>query len=156
MVTINIQKKDLWLISAVMVFLVGVGVVVAIGERASTHGHPQSEIDLPNCGEEGILRKNDNNVWACQKLDCVTRESGRINDDNGWAVGQEDWRVSCNAGEIATGGSCHIVTDREAGKIGGERVSHNCKPLSNGWNCHSVDHVCAQVFVKCCRYVSAN
>ena len=36
---INIQKKDLWLISAVMVFLVGVGVVIGFGDYNS--GNPQ-------------------------------------------------------------------------------------------------------------------
>ena len=47
MVTINIQKKDLWLFSAIMVFLVGVGFVVAYnsGGPASTIGHSADELD---------------------------------------------------------------------------------------------------------------
>ncbi len=54
MVTINIQKKDLWLIAAVVVLLVGAGVVVAYNDAwttaspnvASTHGHSPDELEV--------------------------------------------------------------------------------------------------------------
>ncbi len=44
---INIQKKDLWLLSAVVVFLIGVGFVVANGAtpKWQIHGHPADEIE---------------------------------------------------------------------------------------------------------------
>jgi len=53
-ININIQKKDLWLIAAVVVLLVGAGVVVAYNAAwttsspniASTHGHSPDEIEL--------------------------------------------------------------------------------------------------------------
>ena len=46
MVIINIQKKDLWLLSAIVVFLVGVGFVIAIGSGDyTTHGHDIGEIE---------------------------------------------------------------------------------------------------------------
>ncbi len=46
MVNINIQKKDLWLLSAIMVFLVGVAVVVAYGSGQPTvHGHDAGEVE---------------------------------------------------------------------------------------------------------------
>ena len=53
-ININVEKKDLWLISAIFVLLVGVGVVVAYnagysgavpGSIASVHGHTGDEID---------------------------------------------------------------------------------------------------------------
>ncbi len=48
-INLNIQKKDLWLLSAIMVFLMGVGFVVAWtypGQTAdpSVHGHTANEI----------------------------------------------------------------------------------------------------------------
>ena len=46
MVSINIQKKDLWLLSAIMVFLVGVAVVIAYGSGSpTTMGHSANEIE---------------------------------------------------------------------------------------------------------------
>ena len=46
MVNINIQKKDLWLLSAIMVFLVGVAFVIAYGSGDSTvHGHDAGEVE---------------------------------------------------------------------------------------------------------------
>ena len=52
MVNINIQKKDLWLLSAIMVFLVGVAVVVAYGSGDSTvHGHDAGEVEGVGFGD---------------------------------------------------------------------------------------------------------
>ena len=49
MVTINIQKKDLFLISAIAVFLIGAGIVIAYGgNNPSVMGHSFSEINT-NC-----------------------------------------------------------------------------------------------------------
>jgi len=50
MVNINIQKKDLWLLSAIMVFLVGVGFVISYnpsgtGGAPSIMGHSADEIE---------------------------------------------------------------------------------------------------------------
>jgi hypothetical protein len=47
MVTINIKKKDLWLLSAIMLFLVGIGFVIAYGSGgpASTIGHDADELE---------------------------------------------------------------------------------------------------------------
>jgi hypothetical protein len=49
-INFNIQKKDLWLLSAIMVFLIGVGYVVAYnpsgaGGIPSTMGHSVDEMD---------------------------------------------------------------------------------------------------------------
>jgi len=46
MVNINIQKKDLWLLSAIMFFLVGVTYVIAIGSgNYNVHGHDAGEVE---------------------------------------------------------------------------------------------------------------
>ena len=58
MVTINIQKKDLWLLSAIMVFLVGVGYVIAFGSGdPTTMGHDSGEI-------QGVCLTNGTNCPA--------------------------------------------------------------------------------------------
>jgi len=65
MVNINlqIQKKDLWLLSAIMIFLIGVGYVVAIGSgNYQVQGHDFSE--LQKCSEGKIL-KIASGVWGC-------------------------------------------------------------------------------------------
>jgi len=49
MISIQIQKKDLWLLAAIMVFLVGVGYVIAYNPSGtgipSIHGHTANEIE---------------------------------------------------------------------------------------------------------------
>ncbi len=70
-INISIQKKDLWLLSAIMIFLIGVGYVVAIGENYQIHGHDSDEINLPACGSGQIL-KYSGGIWSCQN------DAGRV------------------------------------------------------------------------------
>ena len=45
-INLKIQKKDVWLLVAIMVFLVGVGYVIAYGsENPQVHGHDAGEIE---------------------------------------------------------------------------------------------------------------
>ena len=77
MVTINIHKKDLWLIAAIAMLLVGVGVVVAYNNVAtasssnvaSTHGHSLDEIEiiLPERPSTYSSTKTGD-IWLCS--DC--------------------------------------------------------------------------------------
>jgi len=46
---VNFKKKDLWLLSAIIVFLVGVGYVIAWGSTPQINGHSYSE--LQTCGD---------------------------------------------------------------------------------------------------------
>ena len=49
MVTINIQKKDLWLLSAIMLFVVSIGFVIAynsVPPVPATMGHSADELDV--------------------------------------------------------------------------------------------------------------
>ena len=62
-INLNIQKKDLWLLSAVFVFLLGVGFVVAYNVAwqegdpniANIHGHSPDEIEGGVGGGSGDL-----------------------------------------------------------------------------------------------------
>ncbi len=52
MINIKIQKKDLWLLAAIFVFLVGVGYVIAWGSgQPSVHGHDAGEIEGAGFGD---------------------------------------------------------------------------------------------------------
>jgi len=53
---VDIQKKDLWLLSAVIVFMVGVGVVIAWGSgNPQVHGHDAREIfNISGVGEISV------------------------------------------------------------------------------------------------------
>jgi len=66
---IDIQKKDLWFLSAIIVFLIGVGFVVAYnsGGPARVMGHSFDEIELPNCADNQILQKTALG-WECKDL----------------------------------------------------------------------------------------
>ena len=68
MVNINIQKKDLWLLSAIMVFLVGVGFVISYnpsgtGGIPSIMGHSADEIE-GGAGFGASVSKNINTVYT--------------------------------------------------------------------------------------------
>jgi|APSaa5957512622_1039677.scaffolds.fasta_scaffold97859_2 hypothetical protein len=59
MVTINIHKKDFWLISAILVFIVGIGLIIAYnpgltGGTPSVHGHSVDEVEGAGTGGGGL------------------------------------------------------------------------------------------------------
>lgn len=69
MVMINIQKKDLFLVLAIVVFMTGVGIIIAYnptgtGGTPSIMGHSIDEISLPACTDGQILKKSGSN-WVC-------------------------------------------------------------------------------------------
>jgi hypothetical protein len=114
MINIQIQKKDTWLLSAILIFLIGVGYVIAIGENYAVHGHDQDEINLPACGANQVL-KYSGGVWGCQNdntgsvslsgcywtawdSNCVDRWGGLDQDD--YVAIQS---ISCGANEVMVG-----------------------------------------------------
>lgn len=69
-INVRIEKRDLWLIGVVLVFLVGVGIVVAYnsGANPSVFGHSSEEIietpELPSCSNGQVL-KMVSGSWQC-------------------------------------------------------------------------------------------
>lgn len=64
-INFKIKKKDLWLLSAIVVFMVGVGYVIAIGSGDyQIQGHDLGEIGLPNCAVGNALVKTATG-WDC-------------------------------------------------------------------------------------------
>ena len=61
---INFKKKDLWLLSAIVVFLIGVGFVIAWdSNNPAVMGHSYQE--LQKCLANQILKTNPNGQWEC-------------------------------------------------------------------------------------------
>ena len=65
MVTVrfNVQKKDLYLIGAIFVFLIGAGIVIATGSTPDINGHSYSEIQKCPAGQ--ILKSDASGNWGC-------------------------------------------------------------------------------------------
>jgi hypothetical protein len=56
MVDIHIEKKDLWLVSAIFVFILGVGLVVSFNDgNPQVHGHHANDIEGVSGGTSGNL-----------------------------------------------------------------------------------------------------
>lgn len=95
MVNINIQKKDLWLLSAIMIFLVGVAFVVAYGSGQPTvHGHDAGEVEG---GEDSYIKTG----FGCITGDTAVayRTTPKTCQDSSCTpctTGSHDWAVDGN------------------------------------------------------------
>lgn len=81
MVTINIQKKDLWLLAAVVVFLTGGVYVIAYGSNnPQLHGHDASEAMVNIGGVDKTLQQaiNDGDFsGSSSPTNCVWESANR-------------------------------------------------------------------------------
>ena len=83
-VQINIQKKDLWILSAVIAFLVGVGFVIGFGDysgnEAQINGHSSDEVMVNVSGELVSLQEFideevvDSKIWASDWIAVVNKK----------------------------------------------------------------------------------
>ncbi len=96
MVTVNISKKDLYLIIAVFVFFIGAGFVIATGGTPSNNGHTFGEIAMPVCADGQVLKYSTaTNQWGCADLPTYSVPSGTLcgdtsyNDIQGWHYGKK-------------------------------------------------------------------
>jgi hypothetical protein len=82
MVQINFEKKDLWLVLAIFVFISGTGIVISFTTDGSGNpavmGHSFDEINLPNCNDGEILKKAGG-VWECV-VDAGSSGGGQIKE----------------------------------------------------------------------------
>jgi hypothetical protein len=61
---INIRSKDLYLVGAIFIFLIGTGVVIAIGSNNyQVQGHDFSE--LQKCTAGKVLKSDSSGNWVC-------------------------------------------------------------------------------------------
>ena len=131
MVTINIKKKDMFLISAIVVFLIGVGFVVAYnGNNPAVMGHTASEIS-------GLSTSSGT-------LSCVT-----INK----SCTTQDCYIYCSVagtGYTVTGGG-FIDTTSQTGVDDSRPTS-----LNDGWfvyNYYASPSLPISVYARCCKIV---
>jgi len=65
---INIKKKDLFIIIAAFVFLVGTGIIIAYGGTTpAAVGHSLGEIDASSCTDGQVMIKVGG-VWGCGRM----------------------------------------------------------------------------------------
>lgn len=71
MVNINLEvkKKDLFLVTAISIFLIGTGLIIAFnpsgsGGNPAVMGHSLDEVELPNCADGEVL-KYLSGTWSC-------------------------------------------------------------------------------------------
>lgn len=135
-IRIVVEEKYLWILLAVLVFIIGTSFVVAIGEHYLVHGHDQDEINLPACANGQIL-KRVGTVWSCQNdigggtLSCVypTAYSGGNSQS-----------VSCTSPRVVTGGGCQCAT-----------LVHESRRSGNGWYCRcSIGAGGVTAYAMCC------
>lgn len=169
-VNINIQKKDLWLISAVFVFLLGVGFVVAFNQNWQTSpgdpakmGHTPDEILLKNStgGTVNIQQfAVQVNNQINRGLSCtMKRGEGETDVYDGISVASCDM---LGPGYSVTGGGCFEQGDFSNTGFGtwqsrpGDyiRVSEGPRAdtpaANNSWFCRSTEpHIIAMAI--CCK-----
>ncbi len=113
-INLNIQKKDLWLLSAIIVFLVAVGYVIATGSTPTVNGHSFGEIQMPSCTDGQIL-KDISGSWQCAN-DAKCDSSGvcsqvciGVDCKNSWPSGIQ--ATTCPAGQYVNAiSSTGVVT----------------------------------------------
>jgi hypothetical protein len=82
MVQINIEKKDLYILTALMILLMGTTMIIAFGSNNPTlNGHDLGEIQLPNCAEGQVLKLTSGN-WVCGTD--ISGGGSAPNYDSGW------------------------------------------------------------------------
>ncbi|MFA5258980.1 MAG: hypothetical protein WC979_08290 [Candidatus Pacearchaeota archaeon] len=98
-IKVNIQKRDLFLVSAIMVFLVGAGIVIATGGTTLTNGHDYTEVGIPTCSDNQVLK------WSSGKWNCATDSGGLTATYKDWSVSQGERNTYEACGEEF--GCCH-------------------------------------------------
>ena len=117
-INLNINKKDLWLISGIIMIFASLVYVIAIGENYAIHGHDSDEINLPTCGNGQIL-KYSGGVWSCQN-DVVLTTDTRC-----------DTSGTCN--QVCIGTSCRNSWDATTCDWSGKKytTSARCRPSAS-------------------------
>ena len=131
MVTINIQKKDLFLLTAIFVFLVGAGFVIAYDHPSNDPkvvGHSAEELEGV-CLSDGT---NCNFAWSGGGgiSSCVVKSGS-----NG--------AVSCDVGEIRTGGGCYFTGGQNSD------IRFDYPVGTDSWSCGDTD-LDSTAYAVCC------
>ncbi len=118
---VNFQKKDLWLLSAIVVFLVGVGFVIAWNSgNPAIHGHTADEIYGLDGSGGGSLACNIKTCSGSPDIGC---------------------NATCDSGYTVTGGgySISVVNDKQPYKsYPSANNKWYCADPSNSVTCYAV------------------
>jgi hypothetical protein len=155
---IKIEKRDLWLVSAIVVFLVGTAYVIAIGSNNyQVQGHDFSE--LQKCASGKVLKSDASGNWVCGDDNTGAGGSGDITDVNGGngltpdTCSSGSCSLSVNTGTASTTG-LEIVSDQvrmiDDGCSSGEVLKRNS--ANTGWVC---EPLVKNSFVVCATTLSS-
>jgi hypothetical protein len=143
MVTININKKDLYIVGAIIIFFMGSGIVIAIGSNNyQVEGHDFNEIQ--KCGEGQILKISGGN-WVCGN---EANTGLKITGSGDFEWGQE----SIGYLNIGANRNCYtwIARLKQKGGCSGGSV-YGCDYNSGTGNIEA-SMGCGSIYLKC-RYI---
>jgi hypothetical protein len=142
-INLEIKKKDLWLVSAIFVFILGIGLVIGFGSNSPTiMGHDFGEID----GLQNALNAKQAKITGS----CPPGQSIRVIDPITGGV-------SC---EFDNSGSGTDTTCATSGTCGQVCIGTNCKGAWEGAICewqsrrYSTGSVC--MIQGYCKYCNIN
>jgi hypothetical protein len=144
-ININIQKKDLFLISALVVFLIGTGIIIAYNPGGTTNpaivGHSLNE--LQKCPAGQILKSNSSTgEWNCENIFNCRQVIGPNVAGTSYA--------NCSINEFVAGGGATCVDNINPGG----RV-YASQPFGNAWEAACIDSSGnirgATAFAICCK-----
>ena len=157
-IQINIQNKQMYLISAIVVFMLGVGFVIGqnplgTGGDPTVMGHSLDEVSAPaGCLSFGgkLVYDNSDGNWSCDTssisygFDCIT-----VTDASIITGGESD--ISCASGTL-TGGGCVDVNNinNRLGEWISRPGSLTDRLDETSWTCHSGSNSVKAV-ARCCE-----
>jgi hypothetical protein len=149
-VNLKIQKKDLFLIAAIFVFMVGAGIIIAFGgNNPQVMGHSLSEITMPSCFTGQYLQKTSSE-WSCGSVTSPQLYYTSVLSSQICTGGWEYPEAYCPSGytRIACGGFFNHVCwgDSACDYDGSYPYNGGCKGVGYG-----VSGGCAQAIAYCIR-----
>ena len=157
-ISLTFQKTDLFLISAVFIFLVAVGFVIATNSgNPAVMGHSLNEIALPSCSTGQVLKQTstgwacgDDSVGSASSLSCLVQTTFYLGDNG--IFGVYKWPDSCPSGYTLMGVTCAAWAGSDIKACGTvfANGNDNGAVFESTVNCKTSSNICKSQ-LKCCR-----
>ena len=163
MVNINIEKRHLFLISAVFVFLGGVGLVVSGAVNPSLPWHGSSQVDIGGGRSLSDVMTLDTGKINCAEIEGIDIDF--CNDDVGggsldceiqtcsYLTAGKACTVSCSTGYTMTGVTGRVTWDTEGNPNFKGAYPPNLEE-GNTWTCQFGENTGgATCYLRCCKII---